>query len=217
MYAAASILPVRAREDLLENRRARMTHDSERARPNTQARLFATLMGRVGADRDREAFAALFEHFAPRIRSFLINRRVPPALADDLTQDVMLAVWRRAASFDPAKAAVSTWIYTIARNLHIDHFRKQVRAGKMDEQDPYLQPEPAPEAEELVSRSEDVDTVARALAGLSADQKSVLELAFVEGLSHSEISTRLDLPLGTVKSRVRLAMTKLRLSLGDDA
>ena len=159
----------------------------------------------------------MFEHFAPRIRSFLINRRVPPALADDLTQDVMLAVWRRAASFDPAKAAVSTWIYTIARNLHIDHFRKQVRAGKMDEQDPYLQPEPAPEAEELVSRSEDVDTVARALAGLSADQKSVLELAFVEGLSHSEISTRLDLPLGTVKSRVRLAMTKLRLSLGDDA
>ncbi len=194
-----------------------MTHDSERVRPNTQARLFATLMARVGADRDREAFAALFGHFAPRIRAFLINRRVPAALADDLTQDVMLAVWRRAASFDPAKAAVSTWIYTIARNLHIDHFRKQVRAGKMDEQDPILQPEPAPEADELVSRSEEVDTVARALAELPADQKSVLELAFVEGLSHSEIATRLDLPLGTVKSRVRLAMTKLRLSLGEDA
>ncbi|WP_203291341.1 sigma-70 family RNA polymerase sigma factor [Maricaulis parjimensis] len=193
-----------------------MTQDSERARPASQARAFAALMQRVGQERDRTAFGQLFEHFAPRIRTFLLNRRVVPAQADDLTQEVMLAVWRRASSYDASKAAVTTWIYTIARNLHIDHFRKTVRAGKMDEQDPILQPEPAPEADDLLSRSEDVDQVSRALADLPDDQKTVLELAFVEGLSHSEIATRLDLPLGTVKSRVRLAMSKLRLSLGDE-
>lgn len=194
-----------------------MTKDSERANTASQARIFAALMARVGEARDRDAFARLFEHFAPRIRAFLVNRRVVPAQADDLTQDVMLAVWRRASSYDPAKASVTTWIYTIARNLHIDHFRKQVRAGKMDEQDPILQPDALPDAHDLVSRSQEVDSVTRALADLPADQKSVLELAFTEGLSHSEIATRLDLPLGTVKSRVRLAMSKLRLSLGDDA
>ena len=149
------------------------------------------------------------------MRTFLINRRLTNALAEELTQEVMLTVWRRAATYDRSKASAATWIYTIARNLHIDHFRKESRAQKLDESDPQLLPDAVPDADELVSRSQEADAVSAALAGLPADQMDVLSLAFREGLSHSEIAERLDLPLGTVKSRVRLAMTKLRQTLGD--
>ncbi|WP_300544954.1 sigma-70 family RNA polymerase sigma factor [Maricaulis sp.] len=192
-----------------------MTQQSDRLRPPSETARLALLLDRVGRGRDRDAFRALFDHFAPRVRSFLVNRRVTPAQADDLTQDVMLTVWRRASSYDRSKASAATWIYTIARNLHIDHYRKTVRAQKLDGADPVMQPDAAPIADELVSRSQDAGTVTYALAELPEDQRIVLDLAFVEGLSHSEIAARLDLPLGTVKSRVRLAMNKLRQTLGE--
>ena len=175
----------------------------------------AQLVGRIAARRDREAFRLLFDHFAPRVRGFLIRRSLTPALADDLAQETMLAIWRRAESYDAAKSAVSTWVYTIARNLHIDQYRKQTRASRVDLTDPSLSPGEAPAADELFSRGQDVDAVVEALAILPDDQRRVLDLAFMEGLSHREIAVRLALPLGTVKSRIRLAMDKLKLSLGD--
>ena len=192
-----------------------MTQNSDRDGSLSDAAVHAGLLRRVGRQRDREAFRSLFDHFAPRIRAFLLRRRVPPALADDLTQEALLTVWRRAESYDVKKAAASTWIYTIARNLHIDHYRKDARAKKLDEHDPQFQPPEAPTPDELCARAEDVDIVSEALGALPQDQRAVLELAFVEGLSHREVADRLDLPLGTVKSRIRLAMDKLRTSLGD--
>ncbi|MDF1768707.1 sigma-70 family RNA polymerase sigma factor [Maricaulis sp.] len=192
-----------------------MTDLTERPSAAVDSRAMSNLLVRVGQARDRQAFRALFDHFAPRIRSFLLQRRVPKAQAEDITQDVMLAVWRRAASFDPAKAGASTWIYTIARNQHIDQFRKAKRAEQMDETDPSLQPEPAPAADDLCEMSESAQSVGAALETLSPDQRQVIDMAFTEGLSHSEIADRLDLPLGTVKSRIRLAMGKLKTTLGD--
>ena len=192
-----------------------MTDLTERPSAAVDSRAMSNLLVRVGQARDRQAFRALFDHFAPRIRSFLLQRRVPKAQAEDITQDVMLAVWRRAASFDPAKAGASTWIYTIARNQHIDQFRKAKRAEQMDETDPSLQPEPAPAADDLCEMSESAQSVGTALETLSPDQRQVIDMAFTEGLSHSEIADRLDLPLGTVKSRIRLAMGKLKTTLGD--
>ena len=192
-----------------------MTDLTERPSVAVDSRAMSNLLVRVGQARDRHAFRVLFDHFAPRIRSFLLQRRVPKAQAEDITQDVMLAVWRRAASFDPAKAGASTWIYTIARNQHIDQFRKAKRAEQMDETDPSLQPEPAPAADDLCEMSESAQSVGAALETLSPDQRQVIDMAFTEGLSHSEIADRLDLPLGTVKSRIRLAMGKLKTTLGD--
>ncbi|WP_297730437.1 sigma-70 family RNA polymerase sigma factor [uncultured Maricaulis sp.] len=192
-----------------------MTDLTERPSAAVDSRTMSNLLVRVGQARDRQAFRALFDHFAPRIRSFLLQRRVPKAQAEDITQDVMLSVWRRAASFDPAKAGASTWIYTIARNQHIDQFRKAKRAEQMDETDPSLQPEPAPAADDLCEMSESAQSVGAALETLSPDQRQVIDMAFTEGLSHSEIADRLDLPLGTVKSRIRLAMGKLKTTLGD--
>jgi RNA polymerase sigma-70 factor (ECF subfamily) len=175
----------------------------------------AQLVERVATRRDRAAFRTLFDHFAPRVRGFLVRRSLPPAQADELAQEAMLAIWRRAESYDAAKSAVSTWVYTIARNLHIDQFRKLARAGRVDLTDPSLQPGEMPAADELYARSQDVSAVVVALDVLPDDQRRVLDLAFMEGLSHSEIAERLTLPLGTVKSRIRLAMDKLKLSLGD--
>ena len=175
----------------------------------------AQLVGRVAAERDRSAYRTLFDHFAPRIRAFLLRRSLSPAQADDLTQDAMLAIWRRAESYDPAKAAVATWVYSIARNLHIDYFRKTARASRVDLKDPSLQPVEEPTADELYDRSQSVDAVVVALAGLPDEQRLVLDLAYMEGCSHSEIADRLGMPLGTVKSRIRLAMDKLRISLGE--
>ena len=181
----------------------------------SDAVIMAQLVGRVAAERDRASYRTLFDHFAPRIRAFLLRRGLSPAQADDLTQDAMLAIWRRAESYDPAKAAVATWVYSIARNLHIDYFRKTARASRVDLKDPSLQPVEEPTADELYDRSQSVDAVVAALSGLPDEQRLVLDLAYMEGCSHSEIAERLDMPLGTVKSRIRLAMDKLRISLGE--
>tara|TARA_R110002073_G_scaffold3282_1_gene22106 strand:- start:21928 stop:22512 length:585 start_codon:yes stop_codon:yes gene_type:complete len=179
------------------------------------AAALARLVERIGADRDREAFRRLFDHFAPRVRGFLIRRGLAGAQADDLAQDTMLAIWRRAESYDVAKSAVSTWVYTIARNLHIDQYRKLLRADRVDLTDPSLRPGEIAAADELYERGQDVSAVTAALDLLPDDQRRVLELAFLEGLSHRDIAVRLTLPLGTVKSRIRLAMDKMKLSLGD--
>ncbi len=175
----------------------------------------ASLVARVAADRDRAAFKILFDHFAPRLRGFLMRRSLPPALCDDLAQEALLTIWRRAESYDAAKSAVSTWVYTIARNLHIDHYRKQARAARADLTDPSLQPGETHAADTLYGRTQDVAAVNKALTGLPEDQRRVLELAFMDGLSHREVADRLNLPLGTVKSRIRLAMDKLKTSLGE--
>jgi len=179
------------------------------------AAALARLVERIGADRDREAFRRLFDHFAPRVRGFLIRRGLAGAQADDLAQDTMLAIWRRAESYDVAKSAVSTWVYTIARNLHIDQYRKLARADRVDLTDPSLRPGEIATADELYERGQDVSAVTAALDLLPDDQRRVLELAFLEGLSHRDVAVRLTLPLGTVKSRIRLAMDKMKLSLGD--
>jgi len=215
MYAAVQILARPVDRRASDPGKGFMTDLTERPSAAVDSRKMSNLLVRVGQARDRQAFRALFDHFAPRIRSFLLQRRVPKAQAEDITQDVMLSVWRRAASYDPAKAGASTWIYTIARNQHIDQFRKAKRAEQMDETDPSLQPEPAPAADDLCEMSESAQSVGAALETLSPDQRQVIDMAFTEGLSHSEIADRLDLPLGTVKSRIRLAMGKLKTTLGD--
>lgn len=164
---------------------------------------------------DRDAFVALFERYAGRVKAFMMRSGASPADADEIVQEVMVAIWRRAGTFDPDKAAASTWIFAIARNRRIDMIRKVSRPAP-DPEDPLFQPDPEPDGLSRVSAAERAERLRESLAALAPEQRSVLMAAFYEGLSHGEIATRLDLPLGTVKSRIRLAFRHLRSALGED-
>ena len=170
------------------------------------------LLTAVGRDRDREAFVRLFEHFAPRVKSFLMRGGFNPDLADELAQETMLTVWDRAATYDPARAAASTWIYTIARNKRIDALRK-ARHPEPAANDPLFVADDSPGPDAALSRTQDEAALARAMETLSAEQKEMIRKAFFEEKSHSDIAAETKLPLGTVKSRIRLALDKMRQGL----
>lgn len=166
------------------------------------------LLSRV-AHGDREAFALVFANYAARVKSYLIRLGAPMAAAEDLAQDAMLAVWRRAASYDAARAKASTWIFVIARNSWIDQLRREKVAFAYRE----TVDEPAEGGEapdDAAARRQTELHMRTALEGLSEEQKQVVRLSFFEERPHSEIAERLSLPLGTVKSRLRLALSKLR-------
>ncbi|MBB4265835.1 sigma-70 family RNA polymerase sigma factor [Roseospira visakhapatnamensis] len=174
----------------------------------------ADLVLAIAQRRDQSAFVALFEHFAPRVKGFLMRQGAADTEAEDLVQDVMLTVWRKASQFDPAKAAVSTWIFTIARNRRIDVLRRE-RRPEPDADDPLLAGEPEPSAEAHLSGAQVQARMREAIATLPADQAQVVTLSFYEDMAHSEIAERLGIPLGTVKSRLRLAFRKVKAQVGD--
>ena len=169
----------------------------------------AALMLRVARERDRSAFAELFGHFGPRVKSYLMRLGSDASGAEDLLQEVMLAVWRRAATYDPSQAGVATWIFTIARNKRIDALRRMPRGG-LDPNDPALQPEPPPAPDHEAEAMRWEGAIAEAVAAMPREQAEILRLAYYEDISHSDIATRIGMPLGTVKSRLRLAMARLR-------
>lgn len=168
-----------------------------------------SLIGRVAQNRDRQAFAELFDHFAPRLKSFMMRKSASAELAEDLVQEAMIAVWTKSASYEPSKGAVTTWVFTIARNLRIDRFRRDGHMP-MTELGDYDEPSDAPEGEELLGRKQEDSLVAQALANIPQEQREILLLSFVEDMPQSEIATKLAIPLGTVKSRMRLAYGHLR-------
>lgn len=166
----------------------------------------------IAKDRDRQSFAALFAHFGPRLKSYFLRLGTPAGAADDLMQETMLTVWRKADRFDPARAAASTWIFTIARNLRIDMHRRArgpLAPEDLDGGETPLQPG------EHMLLAERETRVRAALSVLSAEQADVIRMAFFEERSHSQIAAALGIPLGTVKSRVRLAMARLREAVGE--
>jgi RNA polymerase sigma-70 factor (ECF subfamily) len=177
---------------------------------------WADLMSAVAERQDRDAFATLFQFFAPRIKGYMLRLGAGHALAEELAQDVMVTVWTKAALFDRRQASLSTWIFRIARNRRIDAARRAAKPD-LDPEDASLLPEPEPLPDAALSAGERESAVRAALADLPPEQVELLRLAFYDGQSHSEIAARLGLPLGTVKSRIRLAFGKLRLRLGDDA
>ncbi|MDE2007283.1 MAG: sigma-70 family RNA polymerase sigma factor [Rhodospirillales bacterium] len=174
----------------------------------------AALIVAVATRRDRAAFAALFTYFAPRVKSFLQKRGAGAAQAEDLAQEALLAVWRKAAQFDPARATAAAWIFAIARNLWIDALRRTRLALPAD--DPTDAPEPPAAADALLAADQRAHRLRAAIATLPEEQSEALRLAYFEERSHSEMETALAIPLGTVKSRLRLAMTRLRSVLGED-
>lgn len=181
---------------------------------NPDAQSLAEWMRRLAEHQDRDAFAALFEYFAPRIKAYMMRSGSDDVSAEEFAQEAMLMVWRRAASFDPAQASVATWVFTIARNKRIDAFRRNNRP-ELDPDDPLLLPAAEPMQDDKLEEDQTADAIRTAMADLPAEQVRMLKMAFYEDKAHSEIAEETGLPLGTVKSRLRLAMGKLRTILGD--
>lgn len=176
---------------------------------------WATLIGRV-ADGDREAFQRLFEHFAPRVKGLMLKTGASNDDAEEIAQETLLAVWRKSAQFDPFSAGAAAWIYTIARNLRIDAARRAARTGAADhdaELD-YLV-DPTELADDVMARDDEAARIAKALSSLSEEQSMAIRLSFIEERPHPEIAASLGIPLGTVKSRIRLAMNRLRALLDE--
>lgn len=184
--------------------RSKVTGDNN---PDVQSPDMAGLIGAVAANADHEAFATLFSHYAPRLKSFLM-REAGSEAAEEIAQEAMLSVWRKASLFDPTKASAGTWIFTIARNLRIDRLRRESRP-EVDMTDPFFdQDKPTPDQNTLVKEQQKI--IQEAVNGLPDDQAEVIRRAYYEEQSHSEISDILNIPLGTVKSRLRLAMGRVR-------
>lgn len=167
------------------------------------------------ARQDRSAFKAMFEYYAPRVKGYLKRLATDDAAAEELTQEVMLTVWRKAAQFDSRQASASTWIFRIARNRRIDMARRLAKPD-LDAEEPLLQPTETEAPDEAAHARDREDRVRAALTLLPEDQVRLLRLAFFDGLSHSEIAEKEGVPLGTVKSRIRLAFGKLRGQLDEN-
>lgn len=171
---------------------------------------WADCVCRVRDAADEGAFGALFEHFAPRVKGFLMRSGASEALAEECVQDVMATVWQKAHLFDPARASVSTWVFTIARNRRIDALRKQRRP---EPEDLDWGPEPEPDQAEAFELQQETDRLSDALRNLPPEQRELIQRAYFGDLSHSEIAALTGLPLGTIKSRIRLALERLRKSM----
>ncbi len=174
----------------------------------------ADMLDSVARTSDRAAFADLFAFFAPRVKMYLLRLGAGDAMAEELAQDVMLTVWRKAKTFDRSRASVSTWIFTIARNRRIDVLRREKRSELLTVE-PVLEPTPIEPPDVAVNARQMEDLVRTAIEGLPEAQAEVLRYAFFEGKSHSEIAEETGLAIGTVKSRLRLAYDRLRQALAD--
>ena len=174
--------------------------------------LLAESMTRVALTRDRAAFENVFRHFAPRVKTYCMRLGADASLAEEITQETMVSVWSNADQFDLSKANVSTWIITIARNLSIDRFRKS-RRPQFDPLDPAYVPDDPLGPYDLLERDEMNDRVQEILKALSPSERDVLMLSFYQHFSHGMIAKQLNVPLGTVKSRIRLAFGKIRSAI----
>lgn len=179
-----------------------------RSRVNVQDEVdWAALLIAVRDARDKAAFAALFRHFAPRIKAFLMKSGASSALAEECAQDVMATLWQKSHLFDPSRASVATWVFTIARNRRIDALRKSRRP---EPEDLPWGPEAEPDQAEAMEMQQETDRLGAALAQLPSKQRALIERAYYGDLTHSEIAAETGLPLGTIKSRIRLALDRLR-------
>jgi len=188
-----------------------MATDTNKAATNP---FLADLLAAVAQQQDRAAFAKLFDHFAPRVKGYIRRLGASDQKAEDIVQEVMITVWRRASLYDSKQASVSTWIFTIARNKRIDDLRRE-RRPEIDPNDPALVADPLPAADQVFALEDQARRLRDAVRSLPEDQALVLHKNFFEDKSHGVIAQELDVPLGTVKSRARLALAKLRQVVGD--
>lgn len=181
--------------------------------PKETAQDWSALLSQLAETKDKQLYILLFRHFAPKIKAYIIRLGLMDSTAEELMQETMLSVWRKAHMYNRSKAAASTWIFTLARNQSIDWMRKQ-KYPEYGLEEWHEEPDDSVDECEQVVTS---DRMAKAIQRLPENQAQVIYMSFFEGRSHSDISDRLGIPLGSVKSRIRLASEKLKLMWRDDA
>jgi RNA polymerase sigma-70 factor (ECF subfamily) len=169
----------------------------------------AQALNRVAQSRDRQAFATLFDHFAPRIKFFLMRKGSTSEQAEDLVQEAMISLWSKAALYSPEKGSVATWVFTVARNLRIDRLRRE-RAQLYETLEDFDAEDETASAHDVMARAQEDTAVTKALAQIPEEQRQLLILSYVDDVPQSEIAQRMNIPLGTVKSRMRLGYQRLR-------
>jgi RNA polymerase sigma-70 factor (ECF subfamily) len=169
---------------------------------------FRALIACIAQSQDRDAFVEVFNFYGPRIKALLVRSGTPPAAAEELAQEAMLTVWRKAAAYDPTRASVAAWIFTIARNLRSDALRRGSSA--LHAFDATFGTEAPAQPDAILSGAQDGACVRAAMRSLNPDQAQAIEMAFFQEQTHSQISHALGVPLGTVKARIRFGMMKLR-------
>lgn len=174
---------------------------------------FNELLGDVAHNKNKDSFVTLFNHFAPRVKSFLMKSGLNPEIADEIAQETMLTIWNKAESYNPAQAAASTWIFTIARNKRIDHLRKTNRYYITNDENLVIEDD-APSPSDNVSSAEETERLTAAISTLPEEQKLLIQKSFFEDKSHAIIAEETGIALGTVKSRIRLALQRLRRETG---
>nr|WP_244512553.1 sigma-70 family RNA polymerase sigma factor [Roseovarius nanhaiticus] len=187
----------------------RFSLQSDRPGPdrNIENSRWTDLIARIRDEADEAAFAEIFGHFAPRVKGFLMKSGASATLAEECAQDVMATLWQKAHLFDPSRASAATWIFTIARNRRIDALRK---ARRPEPEDIVWGPEEEPDQADILALEQESAQLTQAIAALPAKQKTLIEAAYFGDLTHSEIAEKTGLPLGTIKSRIRLALERLR-------
>jgi len=186
--------------------RAKITRDDA-----DQGDDFDDLIEAIAAEKDIDAFNRLFREFAPRLKAYVMRSGAGAETADEMVQECMIAVWRKAHTFDRMKAKAATWIFTIARNKRIDSIRREKRP-EFDPNDPFFQPEPAAAADQQIEDGRLKEWIGSHILDLPKSQADILRRAFFLDQTHSVIAEELGLPVGTVKSRIRLALKKLRVA-----
>ncbi len=172
---------------------------------------FVAMVAAIRDAKDRKAFASLFRHFAPRVKAFLMKSGANEGLAEECTQEVMATLWTKAHMFDPSRASVSTWVFTIARNRKIDALRRMKRR---EPEDLPWGPEAEPDQADAMALKQESEKLAEAIAELPEKQRELIQAAYFGDLSHAQIAETTGLPLGTIKSRIRLALERLRHAMG---
>jgi len=180
-------------------------HVTEKTEAENQ--IWAECIVAIRDDANSEAFARLFRHFAPRIKAFLMRSGTDEASAEECAQDVMATLWRKAHQFDPSRASAATWIFTIARNRRIDAIRRQRRP---EPEDLTWGPDHEPDQADVLVLQQETDKLGTAIAAFPEKQRALIEKAYFGDLTHREIAEETGLPLGTIKSRIRLALDRLR-------
>lgn len=182
----------------------------QRAEPARRSDERTALLMRVKFNRCEKAFNRLYEYYSPRLSAYLRQKGAPYRISQEIAQDVMAKVWEKAGQFDPRFANASTWVFTIARNRYVDILRKEQRSV-IDPDDPLLVQDAPAAADEGLERTDSRQALTKAINSLPCSQAAVLSLVYLNGLKQNEAAERLDIPLSTVKSRLRLALQKLRI------
>lgn len=182
---------------------------------------WSKLLLAIGEHQDRQAFVEFFEHFAPMIKGYFIGKSslsLSPNMVDELIQEVMLKIWRKAAQFNPEKSAASTWLFTMARNTHIDMLRRQSKhqSETLETEDVWATEEHESPVAQL-QQQRDKNLIHQSIQALPNDQATIVKKIYLEGKTHTLVAEELQIPLGTVKSRLRLALAKMKILVGHNA